>query len=482
VLTSDGTFQKVVKRWERDYDGELIIVGVRGLPKVRMTVEHPVMVRSDGRKIDSVKEGVKRGRWNTYFKIIDKLQPIKEVRADKLNPAHLIGMPYTKTVVSKKNYEDDYLKLAGWYLSEGSLELTNTTARISIHLHEKELKDSKEIEQLLRNLIINTNNKRGINRKITNVVNGNKRMVRMGNVGLCKRLHDDFGSGAADKLIPADILWGDLEMGKKLLWGLIRGDGHRSKRGVSYSTISQDLAWGVFILLHRLKLYPTLRVIPPRGIHKLAYEVRIRNGKNASELCKIVGWKPYEYDKQINTYADDGGSVWRHIRSLETEKYTGKVYNLWVEGDHTYVVSCGAVHNCHPRDNIALSYIAEQVGMSHNIWEDLMSARDDYESWHAEIAEQTARDNEQDLYILGRAFKPETNIEAGSPSKLMSSFIEMGHYHEEDMDKLPVATYFIGTKHDRYKDYKFPSGSTVIDPFGIIEDMDGVTVRRLGRK
>lgn len=136
---------------------------------------------------------------------------------------------------------------------------------------------------------------------------------------------------------------------------------------------------------------------------------------------------------------------------------------------------------CHPRDNIALSYIADKVGMSHNIWEDLMKARDDYEKWHAEIAEQTATENEQELIILGRAFKPETNIETGSASRLMSSMVNIDHLHVDDLEELPIATYFIGTKHDRYKDYKFPEGSTVIDPFGIVPAQEGVEVKWLGR-
>jgi UDPglucose 6-dehydrogenase len=45
---------------------------------------------------------------------------------------------------------------------------------------------------------------------------------------------------------------------------------------------------------------------------------------------------------------------------------------------------------CHPRDNIALSWLAEKAGMSHNIWDDLMTAREDYEAWHCEVALEIA--------------------------------------------------------------------------------------------
>lgn len=135
---------------------------------------------------------------------------------------------------------------------------------------------------------------------------------------------------------------------------------------------------------------------------------------------------------------------------------------------------------CHPRDNIAMSWLADEVELSHNLFEDLMYAREDYELWHGNLAGEYAQINQQQLIILGRAFKPETNIETGSASRLMSTLTPIEHLHVEDLEELPVATYFIGTKHDRYRDYIFPRGSTVLDPFRYITDIEGVEVIRLG--
>lgn len=137
---------------------------------------------------------------------------------------------------------------------------------------------------------------------------------------------------------------------------------------------------------------------------------------------------------------------------------------------------------CHPRDNIAMSWFADEIGLSSNFFDDMMAARDEYERWHAEVATNYATLNDQQLVILGRAFKPETNIETGSPSRLMSSMVEIDHLHVEDMDELVPATYFIGTKHERYTEYQFPKGSIVIDPFRYIPDMEGVEVIRLGER
>lgn len=138
---------------------------------------------------------------------------------------------------------------------------------------------------------------------------------------------------------------------------------------------------------------------------------------------------------------------------------------------------------CHPRDNIALSYIADKVGMSHNIWEDLMEAREDYEEWHADVTLEHARANALPIVVLGRAFKPETDIETGSPSILMANILrekteEVTHVN----DCVPFkACYFIGVADEKYSRYTFPAGSVVVDPHGIVPDRDGVEVVRLGR-
>lgn len=140
---------------------------------------------------------------------------------------------------------------------------------------------------------------------------------------------------------------------------------------------------------------------------------------------------------------------------------------------------------CHPRDNIALSWLADEMDMSHNIWDDLMHAREDYEKWHADIAAYEARQHDLPLVLLGRAFKPETEIETGSPALLVSEFLRQKgyeHIHVNDLNHLKEAVYFIATGNQRYNDYEFPRGSIVIDPIGIIEDRDGVEVIRLGRK
>lgn len=141
--------------------------------------------------------------------------------------------------------------------------------------------------------------------------------------------------------------------------------------------------------------------------------------------------------------------------------------------------------SCHPRDNIAMSWLSAATGMSHNLWNDLMTARDDYERWHAEVAARTATELDLPLVVLGRAFKPETDIETGSPAMLLAEILRLNGeriLHVNDLDPTIKAVYFIATKNERYRDYRFAKESVVIDPFGIIPDQEGVVVKRLGRR
>lgn len=140
---------------------------------------------------------------------------------------------------------------------------------------------------------------------------------------------------------------------------------------------------------------------------------------------------------------------------------------------------------CHPRDNIAMSWLADEVGMSHNLWEDLMAAREEHMAWLAREAADVAKKTGLPIVILGRSFKPETNIETGSPAILMANILqeETDRFveHVEDEEHPMRAVYVIGTQHERYKDYRFPAGSVVIDPFRFIEPQEGVHLVSIGK-
>lgn len=140
---------------------------------------------------------------------------------------------------------------------------------------------------------------------------------------------------------------------------------------------------------------------------------------------------------------------------------------------------------CHPRDNIAMSWLARELDLSYDFFDSLMTAREEQTVWLAELMMQ----HRLPKVILGKAFKPETNITTGSPSILLKNILEEKKqkvfiYDPYIDGKVPVwkkSVFFIGTKHPEFAKYKFPSGSVVIDPWRFIPDKKGITIMRVGK-
>lgn len=510
VLSGYGEFCKVVKSYVRDYEGDMILLKTKGLPHTLMTADHPVMASSD------LRQRVPDGRRNTSKKISELMSDHDEVKASDLTYDSMLYWPEIKEG-RLPGMPNEYLELAGWYLSEGSLELSSQRGRIRFDLNAKEIKYAERIKELIEmitserfGLIPKRKNLRGIFSKVTIKINGNSLSVRFGSKALAELLYNDFGKGAKDKFIKPEILWS--KESEILLRGLILGDGHRNKNGISYSTISKDLAWGVYIILHRLDLCPSIKVIPPRGMHKQAYEVRVRNKSFASKLCNIIGWKDISNPVEIENYVKTNIGTFRHITQIHKVWFKGPVYNLWIDRHNTYVVPCGTVHNCHPRDNIALSHIAKKLNISYDWWENLILARENQSQWLASLIAERVYEIERngkkiDVMIMGYTFKPETNLIVGSPALLLKyqlehmwminpimfdpfidtipTFIENdGADPKESIFKIycEPRIFFIGTKHEQFKNYMFPAGSIVIDPFRYIPDQDGVFIKRIGQE
>ena len=142
---------------------------------------------------------------------------------------------------------------------------------------------------------------------------------------------------------------------------------------------------------------------------------------------------------------------------------------------------------CHPRDNIALSWLARKLDISNDFFDQIMQQREKQTDWLANlIIENQLKDKK--TYILGKSFKPETNITTGSPSILLNNILREKGVNAISYDpyvdtKKPVfdkGVYFIGTQHEIFEQFEFPNGSIVIDPFRMINKKDGLKVIRIG--
>lgn len=147
---------------------------------------------------------------------------------------------------------------------------------------------------------------------------------------------------------------------------------------------------------------------------------------------------------------------------------------------------------CHPRDNIALSYLARKIGLSKDLFTDIMKARENHARWLASLIQQELNGYDE-AWILGKAYKPESNLTYGSPSILLYNILKeqtngkkISIYDPYVDGEYPLpnkpCVFFIGTKHEDFKKYEFPEGSTILDPFGYIPKQDNVKVIHIGRE
>lgn len=182
-----------------------------------------------------------------------------------------------------------------------------------------------------------------------------------------------------------------------------------------------------------------------------------------------------EIAHKVGADVDDITKAW----SLSTKRLLSKRYL-------TAGVADGGP--CHPRDNIALSKKSLDLEITHNLFDELMKAREDHMEWLVRLTVDEAwakEPNIETLIVLGKSFKPESKLENGSAGSLFVDILwklygVKPNEFAEDLAKLPRAVYFIATKHARYKKYKFPRGSVVVDPFRYIPDRTGVKVIRIG--
>jgi UDPglucose 6-dehydrogenase len=184
---------------------------------------------------------------------------------------------------------------------------------------------------------------------------------------------------------------------------------------------------------------------------------------------------------------------------------------------------------CHPRDNIALRWMAEELDLGYDLFDAVMLSREKQAENMANRLMELAGDQhpvygsvpDKPIIIVGKAYKPLVEYEAGSASMLVGHYVQnRGHklyYLDEKTGDMPPqdvlnkpAVYLLahnpgityGDQLDTvpgwYGDHKvtdcddalvstgngtelnFASGSIVVDPWRKTPDIEGVNVIHYG--
>lgn len=139
---------------------------------------------------------------------------------------------------------------------------------------------------------------------------------------------------------------------------------------------------------------------------------------------------------------------------------------------------------CHPRDNIALRYLAERLNLGYDLFGSIMEAR---EIQAKNIAKKCLK-NGKNITILGKAYKPGVPYTNGSASLLVGYYIEeLGgsvHYYDPNTNDIDLKedwtdVYLVGYVEKWIDTLEIPIGKTLIDPWRQI-DIPGMNVLHYG--
>ena len=131
---------------------------------------------------------------------------------------------------------------------------------------------------------------------------------------------------------------------------------------------------------------------------------------------------------------------------------------------------------CHPRDNIALRYLAKKLDLGYDLFDAIMTSRE----VQAKRLADKLNSYELPIVILGKSFKPGVPYEDGSYSKLVSYFCENVIGYDENVNDKPC-TYLLSHRGE-YHDFPFNKYSVILDIWGEFETKrDDITVIYYGR-
>lgn len=170
-----------------------------------------------------------------------------------------------------------------------------------------------------------------------------------------------------------------------------------------------------------------------------------------------------------------------------TQRITGPKYMTAGLGD------AGA---CHPRDNIALRYLAEKLDLGYDLFHTIMNSRDIQAKNIAKKLIDLSKEYNLPIIIHGHAYKPYVPYTIGSYSKLIAYYIENEGIEVKYSDPLtndivednttavillahdPEVTYFntgVEVVNNHFY-FKFGAGSVIVDPWRKITNIENCKV------
>jgi len=174
-----------------------------------------------------------------------------------------------------------------------------------------------------------------------------------------------------------------------------------------------------------------------------------------------------------------------------------------IMGPKYMTAGMGDAGACHPRDNIALRWLAQEYDIGYDLFDTVMHAREIQARNLAQFLVEQARQHGMNIVIHGKAYKPDVAYCIGSYSTLVGYYVKQAGFEVKYLDPLAddpteVITELAGPAvilwaHNRKITYDYtgdqddtmpycaiPRNSIIVDPWRKLPAIEGLTILSYG--
>lgn len=116
---------------------------------------------------------------------------------------------------------------------------------------------------------------------------------------------------------------------------------------------------------------------------------------------------------------------------------------------------------CHPRDNIALRFMAKEYGLTYDLFDAIMKSREEQANNIAKKMMELKNKHNLPLVIMGESFKPGVPYIDGSYTKLIAHYLDC----PIRFDLIDEPSIYLLGHRGVYNETIFPESSIILDPW-----------------
>jgi len=363
IIDHKGSIEDVYEIKTRNYNGFLYNINMVGKDPVTCTEKHPfLIIKKEDARCDRLNHSSTRNKcipmtkglcfkgYNLRTTDCTYRPSTSWVRAKDLKEGDYLLVPRIKK--EKNNFSKEEMFLFGFYVADGCLSknISSVKNRLRFAFGKKEMETVKIVKKMFKIQY-------GKNLELFNCSNIYELCIHD------KIIADKFlkhcGEYAYTKKLSIEIMECSKELISYFLGGYILGDGHVSKREISYgsiyySTVSKNLSSQLELLFSKIgctvRTHFTFKKDNRLNRSSSSCWIYTSHVSGVSaHLIKLFGRKEIYKDvkKKNHRVLPLENYICYPIKEIVKEKFKGQVHNIEIENSHTYLINNIAAHNCY---------------------------------------------------------------------------------------------------------------------------------------